>query len=128
MKYAEELLREEQADPYVVIPAAALLDAGNKAAEAKHPGQEGAAAAGKVLINMDYDEDSTYEVCAIIAHLRTPGPQETATFKVVYDADRLAALQDEMKSPGHEKMRAVNGRTFLTESGKRTAEKLFSQG
>ncbi|MHB9155171.1 MAG: HD domain-containing protein, partial [Endomicrobiales bacterium] len=36
LRYAEELLREEQADPYVVIPAALLHDVGIKAAEAKH--------------------------------------------------------------------------------------------
>jgi hypothetical protein len=100
-KIAEQLLKEEQADPYVVIPAALLHNAGAKAAQKKygatspaHEEKEGPAAAGGILVEMGYEDANIYEICAIIAHLHTPRPLESETFRVVHDADLLASLND----------------------------------
>ncbi len=132
LKYAEELLREERADPYVVIPAAVLHDVGIKAAEekygspaARYQEQEGPAVAGRILVEMDYDEQSTYEICAIIAHHHSPGPMESENFRVLYDADLLVNLRDETDIRDKVKLQHVIDKGFLTAAGRRLAERVY---
>lgn len=132
LQYARVLLAREQADPYVVIPAAILHDVGIKAAEekyhssaARYQEQEGPAIAGRMLVDMDYDEASTYEICAIIAHHHTPGPQETTNFKVLYDADWLVNLADEMDTSDPVKLQEAIDTIFLTATGRQMAEEIF---
>ncbi|MGA2091380.1 MAG: HD domain-containing protein [Endomicrobiales bacterium] len=132
LKYARELLAKEQADPYVVIPAAILHDVGIKVAEEKYGSsaahyqeQEGPAVAGRILVEKDYDDANIYEICAIIAHHHTPGPQETTNFKVVYDADWLVNLADEMDVKDTVKLKSAIDKIFLTETGKTMAMEIF---
>ena len=130
LKYADELLREEQADPYVVIPAAILSAAGMKNAEKKHGSsapkyleKESLSVAGRILVEMDYEENNTYEICAIIAHHDSPGPLESANFKVVHDALKLSVLKEKAGAGDRGKHGETVNRVFLTESGKKLAEK-----
>jgi HD superfamily phosphohydrolase YqeK len=132
LKYAEQLLREEQADPYVVIPAALLHDVGIKVAEEKYQSsapryqeQEGPAVAGKILVEMGYEDNNIYEICVIIAHHHSPREFEDTNFKVVYDADWLVNLRDEVDVKDTEKLRAAIAKIFLTASGKRMAEEIY---
>jgi len=132
LKYAEELLRKEQADPYVVIPAAVLHDVGIKAAEekykssaAKYQEELGPAIAGRILVDIGYEDENIYEICAMIAHHHTPGPNDSTNFKVLYDADWLVNLRDEVDTNDKVKLAKAIDKIFLTESGKSTAKAVF---
>jgi len=132
LRYADKLLRVEQADPYVVIPAAILHDVGIKAAEekynssaAKYQEELGPAIAGRILVEMDYDDSNTYEICAIIAHHHTPGPNESSSFKVLYDADWLVNLRDEVDTTDKAKLEKAIDKIFLTVPGKAMAREIF---
>jgi HD superfamily phosphohydrolase YqeK len=133
LKYAEELLKKEQADPYVVFPAAVLHDVGIKVAEKKFGSaaghlqeQEGPRVAGEILVDMGYEDANIYEVCAIIAHHHSPGPLEDVNFKVLYDADMLVNLPDLIDIKDKAAVRKAVNSSFLTPSGKAMAEKLYA--
>jgi HD superfamily phosphohydrolase YqeK len=132
LKYAEQILKEEQADPYVVIPAAILHDVGIKAAETKYGSsaahyqeQEGPAIAGRMLVEMGYEDSNIYEICAIIARHHSPRPMEDTNFKVIYDADWLVNIGDEVNMEDKVKLKKAIDKIFLTETGKRMAEKIY---
>jgi HD superfamily phosphodiesterase len=109
LTYAEKLLREEQADPYVVIPAALMYDVGAGTKDAP-------SVVGKILVEMEYEDSNIYEICAIIARRTAPRAMEDTNFKVVHDAAVLAARDD---ARGTEE--AGTG-TLMTDSGRRMAE------
>lgn len=132
LKYAIKLLKKERADPYIVIPAAILHDVGIKAAEekynssaAKYQEQEGPRIAGQILVDVEYDDENIYEICAIIAHHHSPGKQESTNYKVLYDADWLVNLRDEVDTTDKEKLAKAIEKIFLTESGKSLAKELY---
>lgn len=132
LKYAEQLLREEQADPYVVIPAAILHDVGitvaeekYKSAAAEYQEKEGPAVAGRILVEMGYEDSNIYEICAIIARHHSPRKFEDTNFKVVYDADWLVNLRDEVGTKDKGKLKAAIDKVFLTSAGRRLAEEVY---
>ena len=132
LKYAEELIKKEQADPYVVMPAAILHDVGIKAAEekykssaAKYQEELGPAIAGRILVDIGYEDENIYEICAIIAHHHTPGPNESANFKSLYDADWLVNLRDEVDTKDKAKLAMAIDKIFLTDSGRSMAKEIF---
>ena len=132
LKYAINLLKKEEADPYIVIPAAILHDVGIKVAEekynssaAKYQEQEGPAVAGRILVDVEYDDENIYEICAIIAHHHSPGKQESTNFKVLYDADWLVNLRDKVDTADKEKLAKAIEKIFLTDSGRSMAKELF---
>jgi hypothetical protein len=94
MDYANELLKEEDADWRIVIPASVLHDVGIKIAEEKYgcpaahyQESEGPAAARRILLNLGFKKEDIEEICQIIAHHHSPGKINTQNFKVLYDAD-----------------------------------------
>ena len=112
-----------------MIPAAILHDVGIKIAEEKYKSsaaayqeKEGPAVAGRILVDIDYDDENIYEICAIIAHHHSPGPNESTNFKVVYDADWLVNLRDEVDIKDKEKLRKTIEKIFLTDSGRSMAK------
>jgi hypothetical protein len=129
-RYAESIIQEEHGDPAVAMTAAYLHDVGLKPAEAKyqesdvrHHEEEGIAAARDILVRLDAAEPLIQEVCDIIGHHHHPRPEETANFKVVYDADLIVNLEEAQKKNPTEKDRLVefiNSR-FLTTSGRAVA-------
>jgi HD superfamily phosphodiesterase len=132
LKYAIAILKEEQADPYIVIPTALLHDAGIKIAEQKYKSaapkyqeQEGPRVAGEILVDMGYEQENIYEICAIIAHHHTPREQESTNYKVVYDADQLVNLPEIVDTKDQEKLAKTIERIFLTGTGKRMAQELY---
>ena len=53
--------------------------------------------AREILGRLDAPEPLIDEVCDIIGHHHHPGPEETINFKIVYDADLLANVEDRHK-------------------------------
>ena len=132
MSFAEELLKTEECDWHIVIPASILHDIGIKEAEKKYgssagPYQEteGPAIARGILLKMGLKKGDIEEICDIIAHHHSPGEIDSLNFKVLYDADWLVNLKDEVKTKDKDKLRRIIAKIFLTVTGKELAKKMF---
>lgn len=132
MGFAEELLRQEKADWHIVIPASILHDVGIKIAEQKYGSsaghyqeKEGPDEAKKILLKLSLKKEDIEEIYLIIANHHSPGKVNTQNFKVLYDADWLVNLKDEVDSGDREKLKAIIEKVFLTPSGKELAEKIY---
>jgi HD superfamily phosphodiesterase len=129
-RYAEGIVMRENGDPAVALTAAYLHDIGIKEAERKYQStaaryqhSEGPAIARSILEKLDAREDLMHEVCDIVGHHHNPRKDETANFKVVYDADLIANLEEMFRK---NRINAASvekhiGKRFLTESGRELA-------
>lgn len=116
MQFAEELLKKERADWHIVIPASILHDIRVKG---------GPEIARKILLKFGYKKEYIDEICQIIAHHHTPGKDDTQNFKVLYDADWLVNLKDEVVTKSKTKLREMINKVFLTDAGKNIAKKIY---
>ncbi len=103
-RYAEEIGKLERGNMGVIITAAYLHDIGIKEAERQYQStapeyQEaaGPAVARQLLEQLGARPELIEEVCDIIGHHHHPRPDETLNFKVLYDADTLANLEEKHK-------------------------------
>lgn len=132
MELAEELLRQEKADWHIVIPASILHDVGIKIAEQKYGSsaghyqeKEGPDEAKRILLKLAFKKEDIEEICLIIANHHSPGRVNTQNFKVLYDADWLVNLKDEVDTDDREKLKEIIEKVFLTPSGKELAKKIY---
>jgi HD superfamily phosphodiesterase len=135
-RYAEKIGKSEKADMAVVLCAAYLHDIGIKnaeekygSAEARHQHVEGPPVARKILEDLGAREALIQEVCDIISHHHHPKDSETLNFKVLYDADMLANMED---CRGKEQIGAGTlaqkiDRLYLTDAGKKLAGQMLIQ-
>lgn len=135
-RYADLLLKEEKADPAVVMCAAYLHDIGIKNAEkkfnssaARYQEQEGPPVARAILEKLNARQDLIDEVCDIIGHHHSPGSKETINFKILYDADMLVNME---ACHGHKNLDPVTfskkiDRLFMTEAGRNLAKKVLME-
>ncbi|MDP2942102.1 MAG: HD domain-containing protein [Candidatus Omnitrophota bacterium] len=135
MYFAEELLKGEEADRDIVIPASILHDIGIKNAEQKYGSAaahyqeiEGPPIARTILFNCGFEKEAVDEICGIIGHHHSPGKINTLNFKVLYDADWLVNLKDEFDIKDKKRLRVIIDRVFLTRAGKRLAEQIYLKG
>ena len=133
-RYAEQLVKEEKGDMAVVLIAAYLHDIGIKEAERKYQStgasyqeQEGPPVARGILTKLGALPELIDEVCDIIGHHHHPRKEETINFKILYDADLIVNLDEKHKeSPfDPEKLSAIIIKSFLTENGRKLAEKIL---
>jgi len=133
-RYAEKMVKEEKGDPAVVLSAAYLHDIGIKEAERKYQSsaapyqeQEGPAIARAILTNLGADTELIDEVCDIVGHHHHPREHETANFKIVFDADQIVNLEEKLEGIPltTDQVTETINRTFLTETGKQLAERIF---
>jgi hypothetical protein len=75
------------------------------------------------MIKLGAKEELIEEVCDIIGHHHHPRTEETANFKVVYDSDLIANLEEKHKESPIDKDRLAQiiDKSFLTESGREEA-------
>lgn len=133
-RYAEQIGKSESANLAVVLCAAYLHDIGIREAERKHQStavrfqeQEGRAVARKILEELGAREELIAEVCDIVGHHHHPRSEETVNFKVVYDADLIANLEEKQQDAAadQERLAALITRAFLTESGRELARRVL---
>ncbi len=132
-RYAEEIGKEEGGDMSIILMAAYLHDIGIKDAREKHGSidtkyqEEGPRVAKEILNSLGARDELIDEVCDIIGHHHHPRPDETINFKVVYDADLIANLEERKKEGHHDAVKTaeiiMDG--FLTEAGRRLAEEVL---
>jgi hypothetical protein len=124
--------RAEGANPAVVLCAAYLHDIGIVQAEkkygssaARYQEQEGPPVAREILETLGAKPPLVDEVCDIVGHHHHPRESETLNFKVLYDADGIANLEDRIKENGVsvDRIAAIIDEKFLTPSGKVEAKK-----
>ncbi|MBW1776795.1 MAG: HD domain-containing protein [Deltaproteobacteria bacterium] len=130
-RYAEKIGRQEGGNLAVILCAAYLHDIGIPEAERKYNSaapeyqeKEGPPVARAILEKLKAKTPLIDEVCGIIAHHHHPKGDDTLNFKVVYDADQIANLEEALKHTAMEKDRLKEKieTTLLTQSGKKTAE------
>ena len=133
-RYAEKIGKEERGNLAVILTAAYLHDIGIKEAERKHEStaaryqeEEGPSVAREILDKLGTREALIQEVCDIVGHHHHPGPEESINFKSVYDADMIANLEDNHKEGPvePEKLASVIEKSFLTESGRKLAQRVL---
>lgn len=132
LAFAEELLESEKADRSIVVAAAILHDVGIKAAEEKYGSSAGQYQeelgpdiARGILLKTGLAHGDIEEICLIIAHHHSPGEVNTRNFKVLYDADWLVNLKDEVDTGDKVKLKNIINKVFLTKSGRLKAEKMY---
>ena len=132
MKYVEELLKTEDGDWHILMPASILHDIGIKVAEEKYGSsaghlqeKEGPGIARKLLLKLGLRMEHIDEICEIIAHHHSPGEIDTNNFKILYDADWLVNLGDEIGGGDKQKLKKMISKVFLTQTGKKLAENIY---
>lgn len=132
--FAEEILAREPGNREVVMAAAFLHDIGIREAERKFGScagdlqeQEGPPVAREILAPLGYDETLLSEVCAIIASHHSPGEVETDNFRVIWDADWLVNIPDEVGLDDETRLREIIEKVFQTNTGRSIAERLYLQ-
>lgn len=135
LHFAEVLLKKEKGDWHIVIPASILHDIGIKEAEKKYGSaaghyqeKEGPAIARDILLKLGLKKKDIEEICKIIAHHHSPGKVNTQNFKVLYDADWLVNLKDEVNIKDKEKLEKVINKVFLTDTARELAKKTYVKG
>jgi len=133
-RYAEQIVKEEKGDVAVALSAAYLHDIGIREAEKKYQSaaaeyqeKEGPPIAREILSRLEAGLGLIEEVCDIIGHHHHPRPDETVNFKAVYDADLIVNLGENQQEAqiNADKLRAMIAETFLTETGRALAQKIF---
>ncbi|MFO7932306.1 MAG: HD domain-containing protein [Thermodesulfobacteriota bacterium] len=133
-RHAEAIAGKEGGDPAVILAAAYLHDIGIHEAEKKHGStaakyqeQEGPAIARQIMEKLGADEALIEEVCGIIGRHHHPEQDETLNFRVLYDADLIANIEDKRKESetDPEQLKKTISKNFLTRAGKQRAEELF---
>ena len=133
-RYAEQILKEEKANPAVVMCAAYLHDIGIHEAERKYNStaaryheEEGPAIARDILNRLGAREELVDEVCDIIGRHHHPRDDETLCFKIVSDADLIVNLEEQQKKRETERERIAEiiENKMFTDTGKELARAIL---
>jgi HD superfamily phosphodiesterase len=137
--YAQEIGQAVQGGLAVILTTAYLHDIGLHEAERLHPGQAdryheetGPAVARGILEGLGAKAELIAEVVGIIGRHHHPGPDDTLSFKVVYDADRIVNLEEALKAAETEDqrqavLRQVEAKPFLTAAGQAVANRVLRE-
>ena len=133
-RHAERIGKMEAGNLAVILCAAFLHDIGIPEAErkynstaARYQEQEGPPIAREILDKLGAKEALIDEVCDIIGHHHHPKEDDDVNFKVLYDADLIVNLEENLKENPKtgEELEDLIAKAFLTESGQKEARKLF---
>jgi len=133
-RYAERIGKEERGNLAVILSSAYLHDIGVIEAERKHGSRdakyqelEGPLVARDILTTLGAPEGIVEEVCDIVGRHHHPGLDETMTFKIVYDADRIANLEERHKDTPMDAadLRRRIETELLTDTGRQVAKQVL---
>ncbi len=133
-RYAERIGKDEKGNLAVILATAYLHDIGIHEAERKYGSaapeyqeKEGQIVARSIMTGMGANEELIDEVCDIIGHHHHPRSDESINFKVLYDADLIANLEEEQKENpvDTDKLFEFIETSFLTKSGCKEAKNVL---
>lgn len=123
--WAERILEAEGGDADVVLAIGLLHDVGIKEAEAIHgyntgsmQEQYGPPVARAIMEAVGMPEDIIAEACEIIGAHHTPSGVPSRNFPILWDADMIVNLGDEMPDCNPVKLESIIEKSFKTETGK----------
>ncbi|RJP67397.1 MAG: HD domain-containing protein [Candidatus Abyssobacteria bacterium SURF_17] len=130
LTFAERILQGENADSDIVIAAALLHDIGIQEAERKYGSNaghyqeiEGPPIAERILESLGSRPEFITEVCDIIAHHHSPRENESLNYKVLYDADLIVNLRDDVPPERRAALSEKMKKMFFTSTGLKLARK-----
>ncbi len=134
-RYAERIGKAEKGNLAVILAAAYLHDIGIVEAERKHGStaakfqeREGPPIAREIMLRLGAGAELIDAVCDIVSHHHHPrGEDDDINFKVVYDADLIANLEDQNKATAldADRLERLVDRSFLTAGGRAQARAVF---
>jgi HD superfamily phosphodiesterase len=133
-RYAERIGKFESGNLAVILPAAYLHDIGIVEAQRSHGStaseyqeQEGPSVARSILEKLGAGEALIEEVCDIVGRHHHPAENESVNFLAVYDADRIANLEERQKKEPVDKdeLKRIIEARLLTPSGKDEARSVL---
>lgn len=131
-RHAQNIANQEGGDMAVILAAAYLHDIGIHEAEKKYQStaaqyqeKEGPPIARQIMEKLGAKDTFIDEVCDIIGHHHHPRDTETLNFKILYDADLIANLEDQHKDKpiSSERLSQMINNNFFTEQGRNEAKK-----
>ncbi len=132
LNQAKEIIKEEEADPEVVLAAAILHDIGIHEAERKHGSSagiyqemEGPAIAKPIMEEISLDKESIKHVLKIIANHHSAKDIDTPGFRILWDADWIVNTPDLWPKADKGLLTEKIEKIFKTEAGKKKAYQLF---
>lgn len=131
-RWAEEILDAEGGDREVVLAVGLLHDVGIREAEKRHgynngPLQEqyGPPVVRRILESIGLPAEKIDEACAIVGAHHTPSGVPGPNFPILWDADMIVNLGDEMKDAPRDKLKSVIMKSFRTGTGRGIAVRVL---
>lgn len=118
--YVEQIIKDEIANPGVILPAAYLKETGSNEAESITSARE-------ILGKLGAKEGLIEEVCSLITDLYRGIKDKSINHKILYDASMLVELDDKIREGFKEKeLIAKIEQKLMTETAKKLAKKRLS--
>ncbi len=128
---AQQIRLVEGGDPLIIQAAAILHDIGILEAQRKYGSSagkyqeiEGPPIAEKILKALLIAPDAIEHICKIIDSHHSGGDIDTQEFKIVWDADLLINLGEQLAGMDRKELRDFVDKRFRTKNGKEIAMKL----
>jgi hypothetical protein len=132
LNFAEKIQATEGGDSLVVKASAVLHDIGIHEAERKYDSCagkyqeiEGPPIAEKILKSCDIPAGTIEHICKIIANHHTAKNIDTTEFRIIWDADNIVNLQEELKDTNKERIERIIKKVFKTNTGHRMASEFL---
>jgi HD superfamily phosphodiesterase len=129
LDYAEKILSVEKGDPLVVRAAALLHDIGIREAERVHGSAagkfqelEGPPIARRILEHLGVDKERTDHIARIVGSHHSAAGIDTAEFRIIWDADRLANIPEECAGKTLDQALSFVRRAYRTDTGRALGE------
>lgn len=130
--YTEQMLAFIEADAVVAMSAAYLHDIGIHEAERVHGSSagnwqeiEGPPIARRILEELNADSTLMDRVATLVGCHHTPNGDDSAEFRILWDADALVNFQEIAEKKGRGQMEVMINKHMMTEPGFRMAQNLF---
>jgi Zn ribbon nucleic-acid-binding protein len=129
LRFAEEIMEQENGHPKAVIAAATLYGIGIDERREKAQSSEGVdkekdkfPAVMGILERSGAKEEVSEEVCRILESHEHPGKADTLNNKIIHDAYQLARLEKGSEGKGKAEVKKSTHERFLTATAKKMAE------
>lgn len=130
--WAEKIRETEPGDDEIVLAVGMLHDVGITEAEkrdgvstGKLQEKYGPEIARGILNNIGFPPQKIEEVCAIVGKHHTPNGVDSPNFRILWDADMLVNIPEDMPDVKGEKLASIVEKSFRTGTGRTLAESVL---